>query len=103
MHRTTVARLIALMTWHEGGRPGAGSSVGKQHSLKGVTTMSRRLKPWLAFASLTAGYVLSLPSTATDLQQAARALQPSTAARVTTKVESTSTLTLPGTAPRKTM
>jgi hypothetical protein len=65
--------------------------------------MSRRLKPWLAFASLTAGYVLSLPSTATDLQQAARALQPTTAARVTTQVESTSTFPLPGTAPRQAM
>jgi subtilase family serine protease len=65
--------------------------------------MSRRLTPWLAFAGLTAGYVLSLPSTATELQQAARALQHTSAARVTTQVESTSTFALPGTAPRKAM
>ncbi|SEO35628.1 Repeat domain-containing protein [Luteibacter sp. UNC138MFCol5.1] len=61
--------------------------------------MSRRYHTWLALAGLTTGCALSLPSAATDLQQATRSLQPKAVARVTGRVESVSTFALPGTAP----
>jgi hypothetical protein len=61
--------------------------------------MLRRYTTWLALASLTTGCALSLPSAATDLREAARSLQPQPAVRITTTVEKTSTVALPGTAP----
>jgi hypothetical protein len=65
--------------------------------------MLRGYHTWLALASLTAGCALSLPSAATDLQQATRSLQPKATVRITKTVENTSTFALPGTAPNRTI